>query len=59
MSDSAYYILEPVPQSHETERGDLENEEVMTLPVVGGPYDTWDEAVDKAGSDYIPVEYHK
>jgi hypothetical protein len=57
MTELPYYIVEPVPQSHETGRTDLNNEQVMTFPVVGGPYPTRQEAVNSAGEDYIVVEY--
>lgn len=34
----AHYIVEMVAQSHETDREDLPNEDVITVPVVAGPY---------------------
>lgn len=41
----AHYIVELVAQSHETDRTDLTNEDVITLPVVDGPYDSHKHAV--------------
>ena len=47
MSESTvYYVVELVGQSHEQHRADLTNEDVVTVPVVGGPFDTHGEAVD-------------
>ena len=34
----AHYIVELNGQSHETDRNDLANSDVITVPVVGGPY---------------------
>ena len=59
MSELVYYVVEPVVQSHETNRDDLTNSDVVTLPVVAGPFDTEHEAVTNAGSDYIVVEYYE
>lgn len=59
MTDEVYYIVEPVAQSRETDRDDLTNHHVITVPVIGGPYDDFDEAVNKAGSDGIVVTNHE
>jgi hypothetical protein len=58
MSEPAYYVVEPVVQSRETDRDDLTNSDVVTLPVVAGPFDTEHEAVNNAGSGYIAVEHY-
>lgn len=35
MSDMVYAVVEMVAQSRDTERTDLANEDVLTLPIVG------------------------
>lgn len=65
MTDTQYFVVETVAQSHKTDRTDLTNEEVVTLPVVAGPYDTYKEAEINgipAGDDsdsYTVVTYHE
>jgi hypothetical protein len=43
--------VELVGESHETNREDLTNEDVITVPVVDGPFDTFEEAVEEADED--------
>lgn len=52
MTDSEYYVVECIAESHETDRTDLSNEEVLTVPVVDGPYDTPGEAKDNGFPEY-------
>jgi len=49
-----FYTVEPVAQSRE-EREDLTDEDVVTLPIVGGPYDGHKEARREAMSGYPVV----
>lgn len=35
----AYYVVEMIAQSRETDRDDLANHDVITFPVIGGPFD--------------------
>lgn len=65
MTETLYFVVETIAESLETDRHDLTNEVVMTLPVVAGPYDTYEEAEingipagDDSGS-YTVVTYHE
>lgn len=56
-----YIVAEKVVQSRET-REDLPNEDVVTLPVVDGPFDTFEEAEAEADEEQyvalaVPDEY--
>lgn len=48
----AHYIVEQVGQSHETERNDLANSDVITVPVMDGPYETREIAEQRRISSY-------
>lgn len=50
MERELFYVVENVAQSHEQDREDLENADVLTVPIVDGPFDTLEEAEEKAGS---------
>ncbi len=52
MTEYNHFVVEMIGQSHETEREDLTNEEVVTLPVVDGPYDDIDQARDSIKDGY-------
>lgn len=49
MANIQHYVVEMIVESHEKNREDLSNEEVMCLPVVDGPYETFQEAADATG----------
>jgi hypothetical protein len=49
-----FYIVEPVAQSRE-KREDLSNEDVVTLPIVGGPYESHKEARREGNWSGYPI----
>jgi hypothetical protein len=58
MSEPVYYVIEPVVQSRETDRDDLTNSDVVTMPVVDGPFHTERKALTNAWFDRIVVEHY-
>jgi hypothetical protein len=56
----AHYVVELVGQSHERNRSGLPNEDVITVPVVDGPYNSYRNAeieVTEHERDNQPVAY--
>jgi len=47
MRDLRYYVVELNAQNREL-RGDFANEDVLTLPIVDGPYDSPEVAAENA-----------
>lgn len=45
-----YYVVELDGQSHEEDREDLTNEEVITVPVAAGPFSMLEKAEEEAAS---------
>lgn len=64
MTATEYYVVENVAQSHEQDLTHLENEDVLTVPVVAGPYTSYEEAENEgipsedSSSEYSVVPFH-